>query len=240
MSDRHLIALSRKAGFKVFPTAGYVGSAVVCAAQAAALRRPESLLSELLAAFLLFMLVLALARTPDLKQYLQGVSVTLFGVLYVAFTLSWLVPLRFGTHSPAWAAGRELMLLLFFVIWAGDICAFFGGMAFGRTPLSPRISPKKTVEGAVTGFAGSLLAAWGLQRWFWQTADLKNVILIAGGVALAGQLGDLVESAMKRGAEVKDSGTLLPGHGGLLDRIDSLLFGAPTLWIMLVVMNLSR
>ena len=76
------------------------------------------------------------------------------------------------------------------------------------------------------------MAAWGLSYWFWQTGDQKTVILIAGVVAVAGQAGDLVESALKRAANLKDSGAILPGHGGLLDRIDSLLFAAPTLWLV--------
>ena len=76
-----------------------------------------------------------------------------------------------------------------------------------------------------------VLVAWGFTHWFWQTGDQKTVILIAGLVAVAGQAGDLVESALKRAADLKDSGTILPGHGGLLDRIDSLLFGAPALWL---------
>lgn len=223
--------ISRQAGFKGFPVVGYVAGGVLCLAQAAELRRPGDLGLVVIALAVLFILWLALLRTPDLKQYLGAVSTTIFGILYVAFTLSCLVPLRFAGHDPAWATGRELVFLLFLVVWAGDVFAFLGGRAVGRTLLFPRVSPKKTVEGAVAGLAGSLLVAWVFTRWFWQTADLKTVMLWSGLVALAGQVGDLVESALKRGADLKDSGTLLPGHGGLLDRIDSLLFGAPALWL---------
>ncbi len=223
--------ISRQAGFKGFPVVGYVAGGVLCLAQAAELRRPGDLGLVVIALAFLFILWLALLRTPDLKQYLGAVSTTIFGILYVAFTLSCLVPLRFAGHDPAWATGRELVFLLFLVIWAGDVFAFLGGRLMGRTLLFPRVSPKKTVEGAVAGLAGSLLVGWVFTRWFWQTADLKTVMLWSGLVALAGQVGDLVESALKRGADLKDSGTLLPGHGGLLDRIDSLLFGAPALWL---------
>ena len=127
------------------------------------------------------------------------------------------------------------MLLLFLVIWADDTFAYLVGHTMGRKVLFPSISPKKTLEGSVAGLVGSLLVAWGFARLFWQTASLKTVILLAGLVALFGQIGDLAESAMKRGANLKDSGSVLPGHGGLLDRVDSLLFGAPVLWLALAI-----
>lgn len=226
--------ISRQAGLGGFAAVGYVAAALLCLAQWAELRRPGALASAVLLLLLVLTLALALRRTPDLKQYLSGVASTVFGVLYVGFALSWLVPLRFAEPD----SGRKAIFLLFLVVWAGDICAYFTGRALGRTLLFPRVSPKKTVEGAIGGLAGSLLAALGFARWFWQTADWKTVILLAGLIAVAGQLGDLAESAMKRGANLKDSGALLPGHGGLLDRIDSLLFGVPVLWLALTVKEL--
>lgn len=236
-------AIGRQSGLRAFPVAGYVAGGALCVAQTAQLRKPGCLglvLLALVVLFILFMMSLALLGPNGLKQYLAAVSTTIFGVLYVAFNFSWLVPLRFSLHDPAWATGRELVFLLFLVIWAGDMCAFLGGRSIGRTLLFPRVSPKKTVEGAITGFAGSLLVAWIFTRWFWQTADLKTVMLWAGLIAMAGQVGDLVESALKRGADLKDSGTILPGHGGLLDRIDSLLFGVPTLWLLLTLRELLK
>ncbi len=219
--------LSRGAGQPAFAAVGYVAGGALCLAQAADLRRPGALGWAVLVLVVLVTLSLALGWKGDLKNYLGATSATILGVLYIAFTLSLLVPLRWADPS----AGRKLMALLFFVIWAGDIFAYFVGRAIGRTPLLPRISPKKTVEGAVGGLAGSLLVGWVIGKWFWRTASLKTVILMAGVIAVAGQVGDLAESALKRSADLKDAGTLLPGHGGLLDRVDSLLFGAPALWL---------
>ncbi len=183
-----------------------------------------------MAAILLILLlvsVLGLAWSPSLKDYVAGVASTVFGILYVGLALSFLVPLRFAEPE----TGRMSVLLLFIIVWVGDAGAYFAGRAAGRTPFAPRISPHKTVEGALSGFAAGLLAAWVFAHWFWRTADLKTVMLYAALIAIAGQAGDLVESALKRAADLKDSGDLLPGHGGLLDRIDSLILGTPALWL---------
>jgi CDP-diglyceride synthetase len=203
----------------------------------------------LLVAFLLITLSVALWMARDLNAYLGAIATTIFGVLYIGLALSCLLPLRFsrlgadslGLAATAGAtAGRNVMLLLFLVIWADDTFAYLVGHTMGRKLLFPSISPKKTLEGSLAGLLGSLLVAWGFARLFWQTASLKKVLLLAGLVALFGQIGDLVESAMKRGANVKDSGAVLPGHGGLLDRVDSLLFGAPVLWLTLTLMDVWR
>jgi phosphatidate cytidylyltransferase len=223
--------ICRNAGVKSFPALGYAGAACVCLAQTAALFLPVNPTLAVLGLFLLLSLSLGLRWTVDLEDYLQAVSSTIFGILYVGFTLSCLMPLRFSDP----ARGQKLIFLLFLVIWAGDICAFFVGRSLGRHLLFPRVSPKKTVEGAVGGLAGSLLIAWAFAHWFWQTGDLKTVILLAALIAMAGQAGDFAESAMKRGAGMKDSAAILPGHGGLLDRIDAVLFGVPTLWLALLI-----
>jgi len=223
--------ISRQSGLQGIPVLGYAAGVLICLAQAVELRRPGALV---IAVFVLLLLAaLALLWASDLKQYLGALATTVFGVLYVALALSCVVPLRFADP----AEGRGPIFLLFLAIWAGDIVAYLVGRSVGRRLLWPRISPKKTVEGALAGFAGSLLAAWVYAHYFWQTADSKTVILLASLVAVAGQLGDFVESAMKRGANLKDSGSILPGHGGLLDRIDSLLFGAPALWLALALKN---
>jgi phosphatidate cytidylyltransferase len=223
--------ICRSSGVKSVPAIGYAGGAAVCLAQPATLFLPGSYTLAVLGLFLLLTLSLALVWTVELKDYLQAVSSTMLGILYVGFPLACLIPLRYSDP----AKGQKLILLLFLVIWAGDISAFFVGRTLGRHFLFPRVSPKKTAEGAVGGLVGSLLIAWAFVHWFWQTADLKTVILLAALIAVAGQIGDFAESAMKRGAGMKDSGAILPGHGGLLDRIDALLFGAAALWLALSI-----
>jgi phosphatidate cytidylyltransferase len=243
---REFFTLTRHMGYKVFPEVGYVAGAALCVAQALPLGGPPAVAAFILVLLILLISSRALLPSADSKENLAAAALTLFGILYIGLTLSCLLSIRYlqpplsashliraGQVEPA--AGTRVMLLLFLVVWAGDTCAYLVGRSLGRTPFFARISPRKTVEGALAGLAGSLLAAWALVHWFWKTADLKTAILIAGWVAVTGQIGDLVESALKRAANQKDSGALLPGHGGFLDRIDSLLFGAPALWLALAV-----
>ena len=241
--------LCQNAGLKPLSALGYLAGAALCAVRTLEAGRAELYLLTLIIALVLATLTLALGMIRDLKAYLGAIAATVFGVLYVGLALSCLLPLRFsrlGAESLGLAgtagatAGRNLMLLLFLVIWADDTFAYLVGRTMGRKLLFPSVSPKKTQEGSLAGFLGSLLVAWGFTRLFWPAASLKKVMLLAGLVALFGQIGDLAESAMKRGANLKDSGTVLPGHGGLLDRVDSLLFGAPVLWLTLTLMDVWR
>jgi phosphatidate cytidylyltransferase len=227
-------AICRHAGFQPMAWLGYVAGALICVAPEAQTPR---LALPVLAVVPLLILSLALLGTPDLKSYLGKVGCTLFGTLYIPLALSALAPLRFRSPHPA--DGRLAILLLFAVIWGGDTLAYFVGRSIGRRPLAVRISPKKTVEGAIGGLLGSVLAALGV-RFAFPRAHPNPAgvfILVVLLVALAGQVGDLAESALKRGAEVKDSGGVLPGHGGMLDRLDSLLFAAPTLWLVLTAVG---
>jgi len=240
---REYFAICRHAGFQPMAGTGYAAGAIICLGAAAYVSRLPLAL-PVFAAVPLLILCLAMFGTPDLKHYLGKVACTLFGLLYIPGTLAVLVPLRYPSGVPSWEIdrlrGRFWMLLLFAAIWGGDILAYFVGRMIGRRPLVPRISPKKTVEGAIGGLLGSVLAALGVRLAFARVhPNLKMswLILIVLLVALAGQAGDLVESALKRGAEIKDSGSLLPGHGGMLDRLDSLLFAAPTLWLVLTAVG---
>jgi phosphatidate cytidylyltransferase len=135
-----------------------------------------------------------------------------------------------ATHEGTWMLSPALMALA--PVWAGDIAAIFAGKAFGKHPLAPSISPKKTVEGSVANLLAAILVAWLLGRLL----HLDDVRSLGAGLAVGilGQAGDLFESWLKRRAGVKDSGTLLPGHGGVLDRIDSVLFAAPAVALILL------
>ncbi len=149
---------------------------------------------------------------------LGRVSVGLSGLLYCSVTLGFLLVMP-----------RELILVLLVIIWVGDTAAYYGGRAFGRHPLAPRISPKKTVEGGIAGLIGSLVAGIAVGMWILGEPWL-NLAFVSAITAIAGQLGDLAESALKRSAGVKDSSSILPGHGGILDRLDSLFFAIPVFY----------
>jgi phosphatidate cytidylyltransferase len=189
-------------------------------------RTPDNLvvpLEVVLLAFVLGAAVLAIVSRRPLSEALPGVGVSAAAILCVALPLSYLVRIH-GIER----RGRELVLFTLVLVWLGDTLAYFVGRAIGRLPMAPTISPKKTWEGAGGNIVGSLIAAAGF-AW-WMNVEPRHLLIMAALANVAGQAGDLAESAYKRGAEVKDSGTLLPGHGGVLDRIDSLIFAAPVVW----------
>lgn len=143
------------------------------------------------------------------------------GVLYIGLTLSCLLLTRMLSD------GEFLVFFVVLVTWAGDTGAYILGKTMGRRPLSPIISPKKTVEGLLGGIILAIVVAVASQLWFLPSLTVTDAAVLAFVVTLAGLLGDLAESAIKRSANQKDSGALIPGHGGMLDRLDSLLFTAP-------------
>ncbi len=177
---------------------------------------PELVLMALSLATLILMSVSVFGGT--IETAFSRVGFGLAGLVYCCVTLGFIVLL-----------GRELVILLFAIIWVGDSAAYYGGRAFGRHLLAPRVSPKKTVEGAVAGLIGSIVAGAVAGVW-WLGEPAATVAIISAIVAVAGQLGDLAESVLKRSAGVKDSSSILPGHGGILDRLDSTFFAAPVLY----------
>jgi len=170
-------------------------------------------LTILVAAFIFTIVVMTFEGS--LESMLPNAGLVALGMVYCCVLLGFLVWLP-----------RHMVLVLLGTIFAGDAVAYYGGRALGRHKLAPTISPNKTVEGSIAGLVGSVLAGIGLGSSLlsYPIAMLAVGSLVAG---IAGQLGDLTESALKRSAGVKDSASLLPGHGGMLDRLDSLLFAAP-------------
>ncbi len=182
----------------------------------------------------------------DLSMGLASAASSIFGVIYVAASLSLLVCLRADT--------RILIVFVLFSVWAGDIAAYYVGKNFGKHKLAPIVSPNKSWEGAIASVIASVAIAVlvfhfqpqisrlfreGYREGYWlfpypssfhRQPSWAHVLALGIVTNVAAQFGDLFESALKRGANVKDSGTLLPGHGGVLDRIDALLFAIPVVW----------
>jgi phosphatidate cytidylyltransferase len=137
-------------------------------------------------------------------------------------------------------SGQLWILFTLVAVFSGDTTAFYVGRAFGRKKLAPAISPGKTVEGGYGAVAGSAAGALLFKGLFFSQVPFLHALILGLGVGLFGQLGDLWESVLKRSAQVKDSGTLIPGHGGLLDRIDSVLFAAPFVYYYAWIMGLGN
>lgn len=166
--------------------------------------------------------VLTLFTKRPMVEALPSAGISSSALLLVAFPLTYAIRLHAGNQGPA------LLLFALVITWVGDSAAYFAGRAVGKHFLAPHLSPKKTWEGSVAGFAGSLVVAVIFRRWL--NASLPLLLGMAAAGNVAGQMGDLLESAYKRSVGVKDSGGLLPGHGGVLDRIDALILTIPVVW----------
>jgi phosphatidate cytidylyltransferase len=178
----------------------------------------------------------SLDRSP-----LSAAAITILAPLYVGMTLSFAYLLRYHSYAVGQRAQVALVVLPVLLTWACDIGAYFTGRAVGRTKLAPSVSPSKTVEGSLGGLLASVLLCW----FFVRTVLVPHgqlgltplgIIVFAVTVAIAAQVGDLAESLLKREAGVKDSSSLLPGHGGVLDRLDSLFFVLPVAWMLSYVL----
>jgi len=186
---------------------------------------------------LLFLIIMQFRRREN-SGVIVDISTTIFGIIYISWFLSFLIKIRYLT------GGIGLILAVIFITKLGDIGAYFIGSRFGRTPLIPRISPKKTVEGAVGGLIFSILGAFisrpffpafsGIPPWRENVTHL-HIMFMGISLGILAQLGDLSESLMKRDCQVKDSGRILPGMGGALDFIDSLLFTAPAFYFYMSI-----
>jgi phosphatidate cytidylyltransferase len=172
---------------------------------------------------LALLLVILLVGFPRYSFAEAGTA--LLGVAYIPFLFSYLIHLRASREGALYTA------LLFILTWVSDSLAFFIGSRFGRRPLAPRVSPKKTWEGAVAGVAGTVLTMFFVHKWVF--LDLLPAVALGATVGIVAEVGDLIESVLKRQAGAKDSGRILPGHGGILDRFDALLLAAPTMYLLL-------
>jgi len=190
----------------------------------------DFLLGDVLFLYVLGLTVLTMFTRRPLVESLPAAGISSSGLLLVAFPLSLAVRLHGLSQN-----GPRLLLFALVIIWASDTVAYFAGRAIGKHPLAPHISPKKTWEGSLAGMLGSLLVAYAFH--YWLTIPLPHLLAMAALGNIAGQMGDLLESACKRSAGVKDSGGLLPGHGGVLDRIDALILCIPVIWYYLVLVN---
>ncbi len=183
-------------------------------------------------------LVLLLASTlglaGDRERAIPAAAVCALGALYVGGLTGAIAYLR--VEAPA-EQGAWRILLLLAASMGADTLAYFGGRFIGRRPLAPLVSPAKTWEGSAFSLAGGALGAWLVARFGMPGVDPLHAFVLGPAIAAAGTVGDLVESLLKRWAGAKDSGTLLPGHGGMLDRLDSLLFGAAVLYYYFVWIN---
>lgn len=176
----------------------------------------------------LFSLFLIILKYPEIK--IADIALNLFVLVYVGWSLTHIILIRYTVN------GALAVVYLFIVIWSTDTGAYFTGRFFGRKKLSPLISPNKTIEGALGGLLLSLLMAL-IFNWFFQLFTLPFLLGSACLISILGQIGDLVESSFKRLAGVKDSGQIIPGHGGILDRFDSTILTAPVLFYLIIFLG---
>jgi phosphatidate cytidylyltransferase len=165
---------------------------------------------------------------------IENIRIQLQGIIYIPLSLSILVLIRNGVDGIAW------IFFLLAIIFAGDISAFYFGTYFGRHKLSPSLSPGKTIEGSIGGFLANILVGCVFKFVLFPYLSWGICIFFFILIGAAGQIGDLFESALKRMAGVKDSGIILPGHGGILDRIDALLFATPVMYFFIIYAQYGR
>lgn len=223
--------LTKKLELKADAGLAYLGSAALVVAFIfdAPAKAPELLLLTLALSLIVVIIAETFRFQKDFSKLLAGLGVTVFGVIYIAFLGGFLIATRVGFEN---IPGLSTKLLLFFfaVIFGSDSGAYFAGRAFGKHKLAPAISPGKTIEGLIGGLLAAAVIAAACSWSFFPELNVWFAIGLGTVMAAVGVLGDLAESAMKRGSGTKDAANILPGHGGLLDRLDSLLLNAPILY----------
>ena len=220
--------LAKRLKLQPDPAAGYVaGAALVTISLQNDPVTNVMLVQFVIIALTIGTLIAATMRGGPFDKMIASVGVTILGVLYIPLLGSHLIATRVG-FNPTLSA--HLLSFFFLVLMGADAGAYYIGRAFGKHKLAPSISPGKTWEGAIGGVVAALAMAALSHFWFFRELPLKYIMPLAAVMTIVGIFGDLAESALKRGAGAKDAANILPGHGGLLDRLDSLLFNAPLLY----------
>jgi phosphatidate cytidylyltransferase len=222
LAFREYATIAARAGAHVSRPAGSIAVALVCIAVAI----PGMPIDAALAGATLGLSALALAgaAAPGTGGALQSAAIAAFAPLYIGLPLGLLAATR-------WMLGREAALLLILTVAISDTFQYYSGRTFGRHLLAPVVSPKKTIEGAAGGFLGAILSLAVIGHWWLPQMGLPARIALGLGVAAVGIVGDLFESMLKRSVDMKDASDIISGHGGVLDRIDALLFAAPVYYV---------
>ena len=225
--------LTKKLELKADASIAYLGAAAFFVAFLFdAPRNAPDFLILTVALFLILVLITQTFRfQADFSKMLTGIGVTVLGVLYIAFLGGFIVSMRVGfVETTVPFLSTKLLAFFFLVVMGADVGGYYVGKNFGKYKLIPKVSPNKTWEGVVGGLVLSSAFAAIASATFFPELPYKHSIPLAIVMSIVGLSGDLAESAMKRGSKTKDAANILPGHGGLLDRLDSLLFNAPILY----------
>lgn len=225
LAFREYREIAARAGVQISAPAGATAVALACIAVGI----PGMPVEAALAGTTLGLSALALSRVltsgaADAEGALPAAAIAAFAPMYIGVPLGLLAATR-------WTLGREAALLLILTVATSDTFQYYSGRAFGRRLLAPVVSPKKTLEGAIGGFAGAALALAVIGAWWLPQLGLPARIVLGMVLAAVGIVGDLFESLLKRGVHMKDASAMIPGHGGMLDRIDALLFAAPVFYV---------
>jgi len=219
--------LAKRLQLKPDPTTGYIAGAALVTISLYNDPATILLVQFVIIALVIGTLIAATLRGAPFDKMIASAGATILGVLYVAFLGSHLISIRTGFDP---TLSRHLLSFFFLVLMGADTGAYYIGRAFGKHKLAPSISPGKTWQGAIGGLLAALAMAALSHFWFFRELPLKYILPLAAVMTIVGIFGDLAESALKRGAGAKDAANILPGHGGMLDRLDSLLFNAPLIY----------
>ena len=227
LAFREYLDIAARAGVQVSKPAGATSVALACVAVGIPGMPVEAALSGTTLGLSALALSRALTRgtsAVETNGALSTAAIAAFAPLYIGVPIGLIAATR-------WTAGREAALLLILTVATSDTFQYYSGRLFGRRLLAPVVSPKKTIEGAIGGFVGAALVLGVVGAWWLPQMGIVTRIVLGLAVAAAGIMGDLFESLLKRSVSLKDASAVIPGHGGVLDRIDALLFAAPVFYV---------